>query len=81
MLASLEMSLELQGVGSDNVTHAIAQLQKDGWIAAKRGDNQALDKPAMEARVCECNEVVKKNYEPLLPMCLRLRQCSSRTSP
>ncbi|MBC3806685.1 hypothetical protein H8K52_04910 [Undibacterium seohonense] len=41
-------------------------MQKDGWIAAKRGDIQALDRPAMEARVCRCIKVVRKDYEPLL---------------
>jgi hypothetical protein len=42
-------------------------LQKDGLIAARRGHIQVLDKPAMEARVCECYEVVRKEYERLLP--------------
>jgi DNA-binding IscR family transcriptional regulator len=62
-----EMISKLLGVRRESVTQAVGQLQKDGLIAAKRGHIQVLDKPAMEARVCECYEVVRKEYERLLP--------------
>jgi hypothetical protein len=36
-------------------------------IAAWFGHIQVLDKPAIEARICECYEVLRKEYERLLP--------------
>lgn len=62
-----EMISKLLGVRRESVTQAIGQLQKDGLISAKRGHIRVLDKLAMEARVCECYEVVRKEYARLLP--------------
>ncbi|WP_230412236.1 Crp/Fnr family transcriptional regulator [Undibacterium hunanense] len=62
-----EMISHLLGVRRENVTQAIGQLQKDGVIAVRRGHIKVLDRPAMEARVCECYKMVRKEYERLLP--------------
>ncbi|MFZ6656732.1 Crp/Fnr family transcriptional regulator [Undibacterium sp. TJN19] len=62
-----EMISNLLGVRRESVTQAIGQLQKDGLITATRGHIKVLDRPAMEVRVCECYEVVKKEYLRLLP--------------
>lgn len=62
-----EMIANLLGVRRETVTQAIGQLQKDGLICATRGHVQVLDRPGIEERVCECYEVVKKQYQRLLP--------------
>lgn len=62
-----EMISHLLGVRRESVTQAIGQLQKDGLIAVRRGHIKVMDRPAMEARTCECYEVVRKEYERLLP--------------
>ncbi|MFZ6873773.1 Crp/Fnr family transcriptional regulator [Undibacterium sp. Di27W] len=62
-----EMISHLLGVRRESVTQTIGQLQKDGLIAARRGHIKIIDRPAMEARVCECYEVVRKEYLRLLP--------------
>jgi hypothetical protein len=35
-------------------------------IKYSRGHIEVLDRPMLEARVCECYEVVKKEYDRLL---------------
>lgn len=62
-----EMIANLLGVRRESVTQAIGQLQKDGLICATRGHIKVIDRQAMEARVCECYEVVRKEYQRLLP--------------
>ncbi|MBA4195101.1 MAG: Crp/Fnr family transcriptional regulator, partial [Comamonadaceae bacterium] len=41
--------------------------QRLGLISYARGHIKVLDRPALEARVCECYSVVKKEYDRLLP--------------
>ena len=55
------------GVRREGVTEAALQLQKAGVIRYSRGRIQVLDRPALEARCCECYAVVKKEYDRLLP--------------
>jgi len=42
-------------------------LQKAGLIRYQRGKITVLDRPGLEARVCECYEVVKTEFDRLLP--------------
>jgi len=49
------------------VTEAAGNLQADGLIEYSRGRITVLDRPKLEARVCECYAVVKKEYDRLLP--------------
>jgi len=49
------------------VTEAAGKLQADGLIHYSRGHIQVLDRARLEQRVCECYEVVKKEYDRLLP--------------
>lgn len=55
------------GVRRERVTEAAGRLQAEGLIEYRRGRIQVLDRPGLEARVCECYEVVKREYERLLP--------------
>jgi hypothetical protein len=42
-------------------------LQAAGLIEYRRGHISVLDRAGLEARVCECYAVVKKEYDRLLP--------------
>ncbi len=55
------------GVRREGVTEAALHLQEAGLIRYARGHITVLDRPALEARTCECYAVVKREYERLLP--------------
>ena len=55
------------GVRREGVTEAAVRLQDAGLIRYARGRIKVLDRPALEARTCECYAVVKREYERLLP--------------
>jgi len=67
----LEMTQELianmLGVRREGVTEAAGKLQAKGIIQYSRGHITILDRPALESQVCECYQVVKTEYERLLP--------------
>jgi hypothetical protein len=54
------------GVRREGVTEAAGKLQKAGLIDYRRGRITVLDRAGMEARVCECYAVVKKESDRLL---------------
>lgn len=68
--SDLEMTQELiaimLGVRREGVSEAASQLQADGIIHYGRGRISVLDRQKLEARVCECYEVVRKEYDGLL---------------
>jgi len=55
------------GVRREGVAEAALQLQEVGVIRYSRGHIKVLDRPALEARTCECYAVVKREYDRLLP--------------
>jgi len=48
------------------VTEAAGNLQHAGCISYRRGHITVLDRAGLEARVCECYDVVKKEFNRLL---------------
>ena len=62
-----ELIANMLGVRREGVTEAAGRLQDQGLIHYSRGRITVLDRPALEARVCECYAVVKKEYDRLLP--------------
>jgi CRP-like cAMP-binding protein len=54
------------GVRREGITIAAKQLQDRGVISYVRGTITLLDRPKLEATVCECYRVVKKEYDRLL---------------
>lgn len=68
---SLDMTQELianmLGVRREGVTEAAGKLQREGLIKYCRGHIDILDRPGLELRVCECYQVVKTEFERLLP--------------
>ena len=72
-LASNELSMtqeliaNMLGVRREGVTEAAGKLQEARLISYRRGRITVLDRPGLEARCCECYEVVKKELDRLLP--------------
>jgi hypothetical protein len=62
-----ELIANMLGVRRQGVVEAAGNLQKAGLIDYRRGHISVLDRPGLEARVCECYAVVKREYERLLP--------------
>jgi len=62
-----ELIANMLGVRREGVTQAAGNLQKSGLIKYSRGRIKVLDRAGLEARVCECYAVVRKEFERLLP--------------
>jgi CRP-like cAMP-binding protein len=63
-----ELIANMLGVRREGVTEAAGKLQALGLINYSRGHIAILDQAGLEARVCECYAVVKKEYDRLLPL-------------
>ncbi len=61
-----ELIANMLGVRREGVTEAAGKLQAQGLIEYRRGRIAVLDRPGLEARVCECYAVVKREYDRLL---------------
>jgi Mn-dependent DtxR family transcriptional regulator len=62
-----ELIANMLGVRREGVTEAAGKLQRAGLIHYKHGYITVLDRPGLEARVCECYQVVKTEFDRLLP--------------
>ena len=67
LVMTQELIANMLGVRREGVTEAAGKLQAEGLIRYSRGRISVLDRPQLEARVCECYAVVKKEYDRLLP--------------
>jgi len=61
-----ELIANMLGVRREGVTEAAGKLQAQGLIEYRRGRIAVRDRPGLEARVCECYAVVKREYDRLL---------------
>ena len=61
-----ELIANMLGVRREGVTEAAGKLQAAGLIHYSRGRITVLDRPNLEARVCECYAVVKRECDRLL---------------
>ena len=62
-----ELIANMLGVRREGVTEAASKLQKAGLIHYTRGKITVIDRPKLELRCCECYEVVKLEFDRLLP--------------
>lgn len=62
-----ELIANMLGVRREGVTEAAGKLQDEGIIHYSRGRITILDRPKLEARVCECYAVVRAEFDRLLP--------------
>ncbi len=62
-----ELIANMLGVRREGVTEAARKLQAAGLIEYSRGHIKVTDRPMLEKRACECYDVVKVEFERLLP--------------
>lgn len=62
-----ELIANMLGVRREGVTEAAGHLQDAGLIHYSRGKITVIDRPGVEARCCECYQVVKTESDRLLP--------------
>ena len=60
-----ELVAHMLGVRREGVTEAAGNLQRAGLISYRRGHITVLDRAGLEARVCECYGVVRKEFDRL----------------
>jgi len=62
-----ELIASMLGVRREGVTEAAGHLQHAGSISYRRGHITVLDRSGLEKRACECYQVVKTEFDRLLP--------------
>jgi CRP-like cAMP-binding protein len=62
-----ELIANMLGVRREGVTEAARKLQDAGLIRYRRGRITVQDRAGLEARSCECYQVVKTEFDRLLP--------------
>jgi CRP-like cAMP-binding protein len=62
-----ELIANMLGVRREGVAESAGKLQREGLIEYSRGRISVLDRPGLEKRCCECYQVVKKEFDRLLP--------------
>jgi CRP-like cAMP-binding protein len=62
-----ELIANMLGVRREGVTEAVGKLETAGLVHHERGRITVLDRPGLEARVCECYDVVRREFRRLLP--------------
>ncbi len=67
LVMTQELIANMLGVRREGVTEAALKVQKAGLISYARGHIKILDRQGLERRTCECYQVVKTEYERLLP--------------
>jgi CRP-like cAMP-binding protein len=55
------------GVRREGITEIIGRLHRAGFVRNQRGHVDVLDRAGLEAQACECYQVVKKEFDRLLP--------------
>ena len=66
-----ELIANMLGVRREGVTEAAGKLQNAGLIRYHRGKITVIDRPGLEKRSCECYQVVKTEFDRLLPYVTR----------
>jgi len=67
LVMTQELIANMLGVRREGVTVAAGRLQAAGAIRYRRGRITVLDRRKLEARACECYEVVRRETDRLFP--------------
>jgi len=68
LVMTQELIANMLGVRREGVTEAAGKLQRAGLIDYSRGQIRVINRPGLEARSCECYQVVKSEFDRLLPL-------------
>jgi len=66
LVVTQELVASMLGVRREGITVAAGSLQRAGLIRYRRGHIAVLERKGLEARVCECYAVVRKEFVRLL---------------
>ena len=67
IIVTQDLVAGMLGVRREGVTEAACHLQSAGLISYRRGHIKVISRTGLEANVCECYEVLKKELFRLLP--------------
>jgi len=67
LVMTQELISNMLGVRREGVTEAAGKLQRAGLIEYNRGKITVTNRPGLEKRSCECYQVVKDEFDRLLP--------------
>ncbi|MDO8906763.1 Crp/Fnr family transcriptional regulator [Hydrogenophaga sp.] len=67
LVVTQKLIADMLGVRREGVTEAAHKLQAAGLIRYARGHIWVLDRPGLERHTCECYQIVKDEYDRLLP--------------
>jgi len=67
LVMTQELIANMLGVRREGVTQAAGKLQETGVIEYSRGKITVVDRPKLEALVCECYAVVRRETDRLFP--------------
>lgn len=67
LVMTQERIANMLGVRREGITEAAGELQAAGLIRYSRGHIHILDRKGLEKRACECYDVVKREFDRLLP--------------
>lgn len=65
LVMTQELIASMLGVRREGITEAAGKLQQADIIRYRRGHITVLDRAGLEAHVCECYDVVKKEFDRL----------------
>lgn len=68
------------GVRREGITEAAGKLQQAGFIHYRRGHITVLDRAGLEERACECYQVVKAEFDRLLPYVTKTQAVAAQHS-
>lgn len=67
LVMTQELIASMLGVRREGITEAAGALQRAGFIRYRRGHISVLDRAGLASRSCECYEVIRQEFERLLP--------------
>ncbi|OAH97427.1 Crp/Fnr family transcriptional regulator [Methylomonas methanica] len=68
MLVTHDHIANMLGVRRESITDATGKLQKKGLISCSRGHLSVLNRAALEEQACECYQVIKVEFDRLIPI-------------